>query len=493
MSAFYFLSREPEKRPFTIFNILLFNFIAGGLACLGLFFYPQFLGNIFKSEEMTRLAPEIGVVIWLWVFSTFLEIVALANQETRLAAAFIILAQFTKTVLMAGAVVFFSTVEAFLDAAIIQAVIQTGFLLWYLNSRFPKFWKSFSFPFFREQLIYALPFGMVGLVYTLQIDVHNYFVGHRFSEREFAIYAYGCFSLPLVGMLYESISGVMIPRMSELEAQGKKREMFLTTVSAMKKLAFAYFPLFVFMMIVAEEFITTLFTKDYAASVPIFRINLLLLPFYCLMIDPIARAFPAVGQFLLKTRSALFFALLAALWFGIQYFDLRGMIAIAVAIILFEKLISMIKILKILEVRAADIYLLKNFGKTGAAALLAGIILFLFYWTTRNSLPEACLNFSRSLLVFVKFEKASELLGGSLFLGICATLYFGVYFFLAFRLGALEDSEKERIKEMVSRRWTTVRNLIRRKKDEPLTTNNEHLTKSGHEMPTDPRPLTTDL
>ena len=96
MSAYYFLTREKEKRSAAIFNILLFNFTVGGMACLTLFFFPQFLGNAFQSAEMTRLAPKIGVVIWIWIFSTFLETVAVANQETKLATVFIIFAQFTQ-------------------------------------------------------------------------------------------------------------------------------------------------------------------------------------------------------------------------------------------------------------------------------------------------------------------------------------------------------------------------------------------------------------
>jgi O-antigen/teichoic acid export membrane protein len=397
---------------------------------------------------MTRLAPLIGVVIWLWIFSTFLEIIALANQETRLATAFIILAQFTKTVLMAGAVILFTTVEAFIYAAIAQAIVQTFILLIYLKKRFPGFWKSFDPAFFRRQIVYAVPFGLAGILYTIQTDVHNYFVGYRFSEAEFAIYAYGCFELPLIAMLYESISAVMIPRMSELESQGKKREMVLTTASAMQKLAFAYFPLFVFMMIVAEEFITTLFTKDYAASVPIFRINLLLLPFYCLMIDPVARAFPEVGRFLLKTRIALFFVLISALYFGIQYFNLRGMIAIVVAFVLFERMISVSKIIRVLEISRKDFYLLKNVGKTAIAAAISGIVLFAFYWFAKDFLLGVCLNFSREILTLVRFEKVTDLIGGGLFLGICFLIFMAIYLSLANKLGAIENDDKEKLRSV---------------------------------------------
>lgn len=445
MSAYYFLNREPEKRASTVFNILLFNFITGGAAFLTLFFYPQLLGNVFQNQELTRLAPLVGVVVWLWIFSTFLEIVALANRETYRATFFIIFAQFTKTVLMAGAVIVFSTVEAFVYAAIIQGIVQTIVLLVYLNSRFPRFWRAFNFQFFREQVIYALPFGLAGLLYIVQTDVHNYFVGYRFSAAEYAIYAYGCFELPLIAMLYESISAVMIPRMSELQAQNKKREMLLMTVAAMQKLALAYFPFFVFLSIAAEEFITTLFTKNYAASVPIFRINLLLLPFYCLMLDPIGRAFPEVGRFLLKVRVILFFALLAALYFGINNFDLRGMISIVVVAVLFERLVSLTKILRILEVKRADVSLLNPIGKTAIAAVCAGAILFVFHLFARDFLLRLCLDFSRSFLSVVHFEKATDFAGGSLFLGICFTVFALVYLFFVNLFGALETEDKEKL------------------------------------------------
>lgn len=467
MSAYYFLSREPEKRSSTIFNILLFNFTMGGLAFLTLFFFPQILGNLFQNQEITRLAPFVGIIIWFGIFSNFLETVALANQETRLATFFIILVQFTKTLLMVGAVMLFSTVEAFICAAILQAFLQTYVLLIYLNRRFPRYWKCFDLKFFRKQIIYALPFGIAGLLYMVQTDIHNYFVGYRFSATEFAIYSVGCFQLPLVRILYESISAVMIPQMSRLQAQGKKREMLLTTVNAMQKLALAYFPLFFFLMIVAEVFITTLFTKDYAESVPIFRINLLLLPFFCLIIDPIARAFPEIGRFLLKMRIVMFCALITALWFGIRYFYLRGMIAIFVVVFIVETIASLLKTLRILKVKREDIYLLKNVGKTAVSAALAGMFLAAFYWFAKDALLDVCLNFSRRVLTLINFEKASEFFGGSLFLGICFLIFAAVYLFLANRFGAIESEDKEKVVDAFQK---TLRRIgLRKKNQKPKT------------------------
>ncbi|MBS1794817.1 MAG: oligosaccharide flippase family protein [Acidobacteria bacterium] len=441
MSAYYFLSREKERRPAAILNILIFNFVVGGLACLTLFVYPQLVGNIFHSEEITRLAPRIGVVVWLWIFSTFLETVAIANHEARMATFFIITAQFTKTLLMVGAVVLFATVEAFVYAAMIQGAVQTLVLLYYLNSRFPRFWTKFDFGFFREQLVYALPFGLAGLLWTLQTDIHNYFVGYRFSASDYAIYAYGCFELPLIAMISESVTSVLIPRMSRLQAAGDRREMIRLTTRAMQKLAFFYFPIYIFLLITAETFIVTLFTRNYAASVPIFLINITLLPFYIWVVDPIVRSYKELGRFLLTLRIFIFTALVSALYFGIRNFDLRGMIAIVVVTVLTEKFISTSAVLRKLEVGAKDLYLLKGVFRTAVSAVLAGALTFLFYRGFSESLTAFGAETAQNVLGLTK-TSLIDFAAGVLVLGACFAIFAPVYLLSANYFGIIDEEEK---------------------------------------------------
>lgn len=447
MSAFYFLSREPEKRASAVLNILLFNFVTGGAACLALFLFPQLLGNLFNNAEMTSLAPLIGVVIWLWIFSTFLETIAVANRESRASTIFIILAQLTKTSLMAGAVVLFATIEAFLYAAMIQAALQTAVLLIYLNSRFPRFWTSFDFKFFREQMFYALPFGLAGLLWTLQTDIHNYFVGYRFSAAEFAVYAYGCFQLPLIAMVSESVTSVLIPRMSELQVRGDKREMIRLTARAMQKLSFFFFPLYVFLFITSQTFITTLFTEKFAASVPIFLINLTLLPFDIWVVDPIARAYKQLGKFLLVLRAFILLALVAALYFGIQYFDLRGMIAIVIAVILTERFVSTFIIARKIGVKRADARLLSGVWKTAFASLAAGVGLFLTYWLAKDFLQDFGANTAKFIFAAPK-KSIVDFAAGIFTLGVCFAVFAPLYLFIMNTLGLIDDEEKALIKSV---------------------------------------------
>lgn len=464
MSAYYFLSRKDEsQRSMAVFNILIFNFLVGGIACLTLFLYPQLLGNIFQSEEITHLAPKIGVVMWLWIFSTFLETVAVANRETRNATVFIILAQFTKTGLMAGAVMLFATVEAFLYAAMLQAIGQTIVLLVYLKSRFPRFWRRFSAKFFLEQFAYALPLGLAGLLWTLQNDIHNYFVGYRFSPADYAIYVYGCFQLPLIAMLSESINAVLIPRMSELEAHDDKPEMVRLITRAMQKLALIYFPLYVFLLIMAQTFIITFFTHNYLASVPIFLINLTLLPFSILVTDPIFRAFKQLGRVLLISRVFIVVALITALYFGINNFDLRGMIWIVVAATLTDKFVSTFFVVRKLNFKFRDAVMLKNIGKTAVAAIGAGMVTFLFYWGFRDVIFGLGENLMQRILTVAK-PSITDFVAGGLVMGFSALIFAPVYFLCVNYFSLIETDEKKKIKSLALIPLTFAKRLLGREK-----------------------------
>lgn len=450
MSAYYFLNRGEKNRNSTILNILLFNFVVGGLVCAGLSVFPQMLGNLYHNDEMTQLAPKIGVVVWLWIFSAFLEVVAVANKEARTATAFIVLAQLTKTILMAGAVVIYASVEAFIYAAIIQATLQTAILLFYLKSKFPGFWQAFDGKFFREQLFYALPFGLAGILWTLQTDIHTYFVGNRFSAAEYAVYAIGCFQLPLLSMLGESAGVVLISRMSELQAQGDKREIVTLTARAMQKLAFFYFPAYVFLSVTASVFITTLFTEKFAASVPIFLVNLTLLPFDIWIIDPIVRAYKEFGRFLIVLRVFVLIGLVTALWFGIQYFNLTGMIAIVVVATLFERVVSSMVLMRKLNVEWHDWRLLKDVGKTAVISLFAGVMTFFVYQQVREMMPAVGQDLAQMIFSAPK-KSIIDFVSGGLILGISFAVFVPVYLFAMNWFDLIDESEKRIVKNYLGK------------------------------------------
>ena len=454
LSAFYFLNREGERGERVIANIVFFNTTMGGIAFALLLFFPGVLGAIFNNTDVTVLAPEIGLLIWLWVVSSFLETAALANQEVSLASAFIVVGQFSKLVFMGSAVFLFATVESFVYAAILQCTLQIGILIIYLVRRHGYFWRFLDLRFFRQQLTYALPFGLASLVYIAQTDIHNYFVSYGFGPVGYAIYSQGCFQLPLIAILFESVSAIFIPRMSRLQSEGNRPEMLALTVAGSQKLALVYFPLFVFLMVVSWEFITTLFTDQYSSSVPIFRINILTIPLFAIFVDPVIRAFEQAGKFVLKVRLVLLSVLILGLGVTIGRVSLEAIITIVVAIFFIEKSLTTWKAFRLLEINRADVRLFRGLALTGLAAVLSGLVLLVCYLTLSQSAREANHELVIWLLPDAIANSAENFVTGVLFLATFFALYVPMYLSLLYLFGLVEKPSRDMLTRRILRRVT---------------------------------------
>jgi O-antigen/teichoic acid export membrane protein len=374
MTAFYFLPRDEQHRNHTVFNIVLFTTAVATLFGAVVSLFPSLLILLFKEPAVVAFAPWIGVIIFLWVVGSFLEIVTVANQDIGIATVAIVATQITRAALFVTAAIAAGTIPALIFAALVQGILQVGALGAYLGRRFPGFWRSIDVSFFRRQLAYSLPFGVAGLMYSLQTDLHNYFVSQRFGPSAYAIYSIGCFQLPLFGILAESVGSVMIPRVSLLQHQQRPREIVLLTARVMRKLAAVYFPTYAFLLVMRHEFITALFTTRYAASIPLFAVNLTLIPLGVLLADPIMRAYEEHRHFLLKLHGTLVVAMVAALSLSLGRFGLMGAITVVVVANAAARFATLAKAARILDAQPRDIVLLTDVGKIGVAAATAALL-----------------------------------------------------------------------------------------------------------------------
>jgi len=387
MSAYYFLPREPDRRQGTVLNILIYNMAVGTLACGVLLLWPVLLGIIFDQPGLAGYAHLIGVVILLWIVSQTLEIIPIANGEMKLASALIIGVQLTRTAIYLAAVIAFGSVRALIWAAVVQGGLQMVVLWWYLQSRFGRFWQHPDWGLMGRQLSYAVPLGLAGILFVVQTDLHSYFVSNRLGPVAYAIYGIGTVQLPLMGMLQEATNAVVIPRVSLLQQQNDTREIMELMARAMRKLAAVYFPVYALMVVVAHEFISFLFTRNYLASVPVFLINLTLLLLGIVLQDPLFRAYVEQRFFLIRLRVVLCVLLTAGLWVGITRFGMVGAISAVVLVGVAERAVMAIRFGRILGVTRKDIVLLKDVGKLAVAAAAAGLVTAVVRLPLRGAKP----------------------------------------------------------------------------------------------------------
>lgn len=375
-SAYYFLPRERERRGEVILNILLFYVVTAGGAALALALRPDLLAAVFGAGEIVELGPLLGLVIFLWVVPSMIEAVSQANGEARYSAAITIASQFSKTVLLVGAALVFGTVRALVLAAVLQGVVQSLLVFSYLRSRFGRFWERFDPRFAWQQLAYALPIGFAAMVSAAQADLSHYFVSHEFGPDQYALYAIGTFSLPFVGILTHAAGTVMVRRVSYLQSAGDVEEIIRLSARMLRKLAAALLPAYALLLVVAPELIAFLFTPTYAAAVPLFILNLTVIPMALLMsfCDPVVKAFAEHRFYMLKVRVGVAAGLGLALWAVTGRYGMLAALGAVVAAGLVERAFLLARVRGILGLERRHLPLFGDLWRIAlASAIAAGL------------------------------------------------------------------------------------------------------------------------
>jgi O-antigen/teichoic acid export membrane protein len=392
MSAFYYLPRERERRRgLIVMNIVVFLAAVGLLAGAVAAFFPAVIGLVVGSNALEQYTPLIGITIFLWLFSGLLENIATANQDVKSSTVFIIFAQLSKTILILSAALFFRTIESLLYAAVLQGLVESSILLWYLRKAFPGFWKHFDGKVFREQTSYVAPLGLAGFAYSAQSDLHSYLVAEHFSVEKYAIYSTGSTQLPLVSTVRDSLVSVLLARVSSLQQRGQTDEIRQLMLRAVRKLSLLYIPVCVALWVLGREFLITIYTAKYLDSYPILALNALLLPLGAMITDPVLRAYASYRYVTLKVRLAMLLVLVALALSSIRYFGMVGVMLAYVFSVAVERFLLFGLSMHILKATWHDWNAVRDVLKYLAAALLSGLAVLAMKLVTGKLPPQAVL------------------------------------------------------------------------------------------------------
>jgi O-antigen/teichoic acid export membrane protein len=436
VSVFYFYERAPGKRLQVLLNVMLFYGLAGALVFLIFLIWPGWVTLIFHSGGLVPHVPLLGFAIFCSLVSTNLDAAPIAVGDFRIASALIMLSQFIKAVLMIIAGLAFGSLDAILMAAVIQSLIQIAFMVVYIRRRFGRFLAAVDWRLFKAQIGNALPFGVGGLASLVQIDMHIYFVSYYFDPATFAIYAVGCFQLPLLGMLATSFTNALNPELAKHKEANDYRAIINLWTDVIRKLAYFFAPAFALMFVLRRELITLLFTENYAASAPIFAVNLFSVLLGIAVHLHILRLFDQLKFFRLKLYLALIPVTLGALYVGFRVGGLIGVAVAAVSIQTLDAGVTMARIKRELGMSRRDLRCLAPLLlRIAAAAAAAGMVAA----ATRFTLGHA-----KTPVNFL----------------ICAAVFGLVYLIAAAAVGAISKEEKAGLSnlwEALSRRWARFR------------------------------------
>ncbi|TMA31156.1 MAG: lipopolysaccharide biosynthesis protein [Deltaproteobacteria bacterium] len=286
-SLYYFIPRKDGREQVWLTQTTISLTVTGTLCAAALYAGRFLVAKQFGNPELSEFGLPMALITMFMIAGSPLEIHLTAEGKVRSAAwiiflsdAFRVLASVVPLLLGLGLRGFF---WAYVLHAFARFVVQTAFFLRHGRPRV-------DWPLWKEQLAYALPFGAAILLDIPQRTFHQWAVGWSVDAAAFAIYAQGCFQLPIVNLLYSPISDILQVRLAQPGAGAQRVHLFH---DANLRLAAVFFPFTAGMVAAASLFIPALFTHTYDASVPIFRIAILMTPFASLPLDGTLRA---VGQ-----------------------------------------------------------------------------------------------------------------------------------------------------------------------------------------------------
>jgi len=430
MSAYYFMPREPDKRPQVAMNIIIFYLVIGLLTALVFAAYPTWITYIFHNPALDEHIPLLGVALTLWLIATNAEILPLALGDVRTASRFIVLAQISKSLIMICAAVMFGSLRAVLWGSIIQGVIQCAFMLGYIHFRIGSLKvrpdRLFDWSLLKKQLSNSLHYGGGATAQSLRVDLHNYFVSHYFSAASFAVYANGCFQVPLVSQLQNSFSDELTPEVARLEASGDYKAIIHAWLNAMRRLCFVVLPACALLFVVRRELIVTLFTEAYADSAQVFSIYLLVLLTQAPLTSPIMRSIADFRRHRLKFNLAQIPLACVALYTGVKLGGLVGVVTATVCLNLFDITVSVIAICRKLGVKREDLRQLAPVANAAPAVIVAIIA---------SSAVRILIAPAHSIIV----------------LGACAVVFAFIYIVGALLFGALTPEDQDAIYKQAQR------------------------------------------
>ncbi len=279
VSVFYFLPRLERDRQK--------GFILQTLLSLTLFAIPFSAALYLLAEPLSVHFnnPELADYLRLFAFYPLVTLPTICTEEILLslnrtgqAALFESLSKIAMILAVATAALFGQRLDWVFKALIAYGLVQAVLGLWFVWQPVRHLTLVFSRAEWRNQLVYAAPYGLSTLAGALNYQVDKVFVALVNPPALFAIYAAGAFEIPLGGVTSLPVVSVMMGDLTQRFAAGDIQGFLALWHQSMRKLALPIFAVITFLMVFAEPVVTGLFSAQYAASVWPFRLYLLFSP-----------------------------------------------------------------------------------------------------------------------------------------------------------------------------------------------------------------------
>jgi O-antigen/teichoic acid export membrane protein len=336
----YFIPKRPEKERESVTNSALFLLVTSVIGILAIF-----LGrNLIRAHTSYDFIAPLMVYVFFFVNLDFFETYSLGRRRT-LAVLYYSTARIVVRIVSVIVAAYIShDIMFILKVMIVVEVVKFAFLAFFFRRHFTR---HIDRELIREQMRFIVPLGSTGVIGSLNTQLAQFVISVTMGAERLAFYTIGSYQVPFLNIIRSSVIDTLFPEMTI----ASERDRLKLWQRANVVFCFMIFPVFAVFMYHARTFIETLFTAQYAAAVPLFRIYLFMMLLQCFeMGTPLRTAN--------QNRWFVFGGILSLtvdIGFILAFFKILGFIAPALAIVLGEISIALFLGWKVMRLYSVDI------------------------------------------------------------------------------------------------------------------------------------------
>lgn len=338
-SQYFFIPRDQKNAGGYFLNCILLNLV--------LFSIGYGLIGLFRTQLASSLGlPVIELFYWhlaaysiLMLLNVSTQIFMIAREHITAAAVYEVSRQVLASIATLIAAYLTRDLKVIVLALIVSRLVSLVLGLLYVHLKQNGFRSERYFFDIWKQVRYGVVLGVAGMLGTLMMRMHEVTVSKFYDIETYAVYAQGLKQIPILMFFTQSLAPVALVRFARLEKEGNWQGIKDTWNEVLGSMYGVGIPITLFFILVAEPLIVLMYTDQYIAAVPIFRISALAMLFHLLNPTLILRALDR-NDITLKVNIGLLIVLPVALYAGMKNFGLNGIIGAHAVVLIGGRVVS---------------------------------------------------------------------------------------------------------------------------------------------------------
>jgi O-antigen/teichoic acid export membrane protein len=275
----YFIPKYPrsERESLTHTTALI---LAASL--IGLAFVYLFRGIVFSHAHFDFIKPLLLYIFFFLNFDYY-ENYLLGKKRTDHVLVYSSVRITVRTIALLVAAVVSRDVMTVVYTLIAVEIVKCLFVLAVLGK---NLLLTVDRRLLLEQLRFILPLGVAATIAVINNQLANLFISIKMGVESLALYSIGGQQVPVINIVRSSVMDVLFPEMAQLGDEDRVHLWQRANVVFW----LAVVPVYIVFFFFARTFIETLFTRDYLAAVPLFRIYLTIILLQCFEVGTMLRA-----------------------------------------------------------------------------------------------------------------------------------------------------------------------------------------------------------